>query len=114
MPNSSAQPGMAAQAQQTAHWTAVIGTVAVSLCLVITMIALAIVVARDGNAAEVSDALGAFVSIGKELAITISILIAGPQAVNVLLSRFFPTAPGSTTTTSSTATTQIETTRGAA
>lgn len=73
--------------QSTAHWTAIIATIAVSLCLTIVMVALGIVVARDGNVAEVSDALAGLVKIGGGLAITLGLLVAGPQAVSAIVQR---------------------------
>ena len=72
----------------TAHWTAIIATIAVSVCLAITMIALASVVIRDGNAPLVSQAMQAFVTIGEGLAAVLGFLVGGPQIVSAFISRF--------------------------
>ena len=100
--------------QSTAHWTAVIATVAVSVCLIIAMAALAIVVAHDGNTAEVSGAMADMVNIGGGLAIVLGAVVGGPQIVSALMSRFLgasqpaaapplPAAPSDPTTPGSAA-----------
>ena len=76
--------------QSTAHWTAVIATSAVSVCLIIAMLALAIVVAHDGNTIEVNNAMSDMVNIGGTLAFVISAVAGGPQIVSALVSTFLP------------------------
>lgn len=80
--------GSVSQVAQTAHWTAVIATIAVSVCLSIAMGALAWVVGRDGNVPEVMSALGVMGNIATGLAVTLGLLVAGPQAVSAFIGRF--------------------------
>jgi hypothetical protein len=75
----------------TAHWTAIIATGCVALCLVITIGALASVVIRDGNSTLVAQALAAFVGLGQGFAIVLGALVAGPQIVSALVGRFWNT-----------------------
>lgn len=80
--------GSNAQVQQTAHWTAVIGAVAISVCLTIGMVAMAAVVWRDGNTALVSNAMAGIIQLGGGFAIVLGAVVGGPQVVSVLLGRF--------------------------
>ena len=80
--------GSSAQVQQTAHWTAVIGAVAISVCLTIGMVAMAAVVWRDGNTTLVSNAMAGIIQLGGGFAIVLGAVVGGPQVVSVLLGRF--------------------------
>ena len=88
--------GSVSQVAQTAHWTAVIATIAVSVCLSIAMGALAWVVGRDGNVPEVMAALGVLGNIATGLAVTLGLLVAGPQAVSAFIGRFQNVTAGAT------------------
>lgn len=85
---SGVQSGSSAQVQQTAHWTAVIGAVAISVCLTIGMVAMAAVVWRDGNTTLVSNAMAGIIQLGGGFAIVLGAVVGGPQVVSVLLGRF--------------------------
>lgn len=78
--------------QQTAHWTAVIATLAVSVCLTIAMTGLVIVLVRDGNLGEVADAMRIMGQISMGLAIALGSLVGGPQIVSALVARYVPQA----------------------
>ena len=80
--------GSTTQVTQTAHWTAIIATIAVGLCLLIAMGALAAVIIRDGNTQLVLNAEGILGNIGTGLAVTLALLVAGPQAVSAFVGRF--------------------------
>lgn len=91
--------GSVTQVAQTAHWTAVIATIAVSVCLSIAMGALAFVVGRDGSVPEVMSALGVMGNIATGLAVTLGLLVAGPQAVSAFIGRFQNVTTGAPTGT---------------
>ena len=80
--------GSTPQVQQTAHWTAVIGAVAISVCLTIGMVAMAAVVWRDGNTTLVSNAMAGIIQLGGGFAVVLGAVVGGPQVVSVLLGRF--------------------------
>lgn len=80
--------GSSTQVQQTAHWTAVIGAVAISVCLTIGMVAMAAVVWRDGNTNLVSEAMAGIIQLGGGFAVVLGAVVGGPQVVSVLLGRF--------------------------
>lgn len=82
------QSGSSTQVQQTAHWTAVIGAVAISVCLTIGMLAMAAVVWRDGDTQLVSNAMSGIIQLGGGFAIVLGAVVGGPQVVSVLLGRF--------------------------
>ena len=84
------------QVTQTAHWTAIIATIAVSICLIIGMVALGLVVMRDGNTQLVANAESIFGNILTGLAVTLGLLVAGPQAVSAFVGRFQNVIVGAT------------------
>ena len=80
--------GSTIQVQQTAHWTAVIATIAVSVCLAIGMVAMAAVAWRDGNTQLVNNAMNGIIQIGTGLAVTLGVTVGGPQVVSAFVGRF--------------------------
>ena len=94
--------GSSTQVQQTAHWTAVIATIAVSVCLAIGMVAMAAVAWRDGNTQLVNSAMSGIIQIGTGLAVTLGVTVGGPQVVSAFVGRFqngaaVPTIPPAVT-----------------
>ena len=80
--------GSTAQVQQTAHWTAVIFSIALSLALIISVLAQGAVVVRDGNSALVTTALQNIAQLGGTFALVAAVVAGGPQVVSVLAARF--------------------------
>lgn len=81
--------GSTQQVQQTAHWTAVIGAVAISICMTIGMLAMAAVVWRDGSSELVTSAMAGIIQILGGFAFVLGAVVGGPQVVSVLLGRFW-------------------------
>lgn len=79
--------GSTTQVQQTAHWTAVIATIAVSVCMVIGMVAMSAVVWRDGSTELVQTAMNGIINLGGGFAVTMGSVVAGPQIVSAILGR---------------------------
>ena len=80
--------GSVSQVSKTAHWTAIIGSIALAVCLVIGMGALAVVIVRDGNTTEVTTAIDGLIKILFGLALTFGSVVGGPQIVSALIGRF--------------------------
>lgn len=89
------QSGSSTQVQQTAHWTAVIFSIALSIALIISVLAQGAVVVRDGNSALVTTALQNIAQLGGTFALVAAVVAGGPQVVSVLATRFGIGLPGS-------------------
>lgn len=76
-----------------AKWTALIGAVALSLCLVAVIASMCIVVVRDGNSPLVSDALHVIANVVPGMAAAMTAMALGPQAVSAIITRFMAYFP---------------------